>query len=99
MDAASKATRQKKRKVLVQKSNNITKPDLRRVARRGGCQRLANTIYSEARSALVDFLERTVGDVAVYAENAKRKTAIPDDVFLSLRRQGKLVYGGSARKK
>jgi len=73
--------------------SNITKPDIRRLARKAGCQRVAMTIYEDARSALTEFLEMILTDATVFTEYAKRKTVAPSDIILSLRRHGKVVYG------
>eukprot|EP00933_Yihiella_yeosuensis_P023310 TRINITY_DN18153_c1_g2_i1.p1 TRINITY_DN18153_c1_g2~~TRINITY_DN18153_c1_g2_i1.p1 ORF type:complete len:314 (+),score=104.40 TRINITY_DN18153_c1_g2_i1:49-942(+) len=72
---------------------NICRADLRRIARKAGCRRLAGTIYAEAREALAGFLEKVVGDAAVYTEYAQRKTVTPADIILGLRRQGRIHYG------
>eukprot|EP00930_Biecheleria_cincta_P074323 TRINITY_DN61534_c0_g1_i1.p1 TRINITY_DN61534_c0_g1~~TRINITY_DN61534_c0_g1_i1.p1 ORF type:complete len:239 (+),score=44.25 TRINITY_DN61534_c0_g1_i1:57-719(+) len=71
----------------------ISQPELRRLARRAGVQRMACTIYDEMRGALAGFLSEVVGDVTVYAEHGRRKTATPSDVVYSLRRRGKALYG------
>eukprot|EP00931_Biecheleriopsis_adriatica_P102978 TRINITY_DN77874_c0_g1_i1.p1 TRINITY_DN77874_c0_g1~~TRINITY_DN77874_c0_g1_i1.p1 ORF type:complete len:231 (-),score=71.32 TRINITY_DN77874_c0_g1_i1:44-700(-) len=76
-----------------QQLKGISKPDLRRLARKAGVQRMANTIYDEAREALAGFLGNVLGDTAVYTEHAKRKVVVPSDVLLSLRRRGKILYG------
>eukprot|EP00927_Polykrikos_kofoidii_P017401 TRINITY_DN17918_c0_g1_i1.p1 TRINITY_DN17918_c0_g1~~TRINITY_DN17918_c0_g1_i1.p1 ORF type:complete len:297 (+),score=33.08 TRINITY_DN17918_c0_g1_i1:96-986(+) len=70
----------------------MTKADLRRLARRAGCRRVAPTMLDEARKALRLFLSKVVGDVALYTEHAKRKVARPDDVVLSLRRHSRALY-------
>uniref|UniRef100_A0A7S1S822 Histone H4 n=1 Tax=Alexandrium catenella TaxID=2925 RepID=A0A7S1S822_ALECA len=80
-------------KVIRERTAGITQADMRRLARRAGCQRVAQTIYEEARSALSGFLEKVLKDVTVYTEYARRKTASPQDVILSLRRQGRIMYG------
>eukprot|EP00930_Biecheleria_cincta_P069514 TRINITY_DN57250_c0_g1_i1.p1 TRINITY_DN57250_c0_g1~~TRINITY_DN57250_c0_g1_i1.p1 ORF type:complete len:231 (+),score=47.84 TRINITY_DN57250_c0_g1_i1:45-695(+) len=73
--------------------SGISKPELRRLARRAGVQRMASTIYDEMRGALASFLSEVVDDVTVYAEYGRRKTATPSDVVYSLRRRGKALYG------
>lgn len=39
---------------------NISKPSIRRLARRGGVSRIANGIYDETRDILKDFLKDVV---------------------------------------
>lgn len=71
----------------------VTKGDVRRLARRAGVQRMAGTMYEEARLAMAGFLRVVLHDAAVFAEFARRKTIIPSDLLLSLRRQGRIFYG------
>mmetsp|Transcript_136383 Transcript_136383/g.192885 ORF Transcript_136383/g.192885 Transcript_136383/m.192885 type:complete len:200 (-) Transcript_136383:112-711(-) len=78
---------------IEQKSRGITKPDLRRLARRAGVQRVAGGIYDEVREVITGFLQKILRDAAVYAEHARRKTVVPMDVVLSLRRRGQALYG------
>jgi histone H4 len=48
----------------------ITKPDIRRLARRGGVKRISGNIYGEVREVLKAFLEKLL-DVSV--EGSTRK--------------------------
>ena len=54
----------------------ITKPAIRRLARRGGVKRISHQIYEETRNVLKGFLENVVRDAVVYTEHAKRKTVL-----------------------
>eukprot|EP00929_Paragymnodinium_shiwhaense_P030996 TRINITY_DN17466_c0_g1_i1.p1 TRINITY_DN17466_c0_g1~~TRINITY_DN17466_c0_g1_i1.p1 ORF type:complete len:309 (+),score=59.31 TRINITY_DN17466_c0_g1_i1:65-991(+) len=81
-------------KVIRDASSGITKADIRRLARRAGCQRMQATITEEARVALRGFLKKVLGDVIPYTEAAQRKTTSAMDVVHGLRRQGCTVYGG-----
>merc|ERR1712194_365220 len=47
----------------------ITKPAIRRLARRGGVKRISNQIYSEVRTELRIFLETTLRDAVTYCEH------------------------------
>ena len=58
----------------------ITKPAIRRLARRGGVKRISSYIYEETRAVLRGFLENVVRDSVVYTEHAKRKTVTALDV-------------------
>ena len=71
----------------------ISKPSIRRLARRGGVKRISGKVYDETRSALKDFLNRVVGDAFQYTQYAKRKTVTAMDVVYALKRQGYTVYG------
>ncbi|CAK9098571.1 Histone H4 [Durusdinium trenchii] len=72
---------------LQQNLKGITKPDLRRLARKAGVKRMSANIVEEMREVLSVFLQKLLSDVAVYAEHARRKTVTPFDVVLSLRRR------------
>ena len=81
------------RKVLRDNIQGVTKPAIRRLARRGGVKRLSGTIYDEARGVLKVFLETIIGDAVTYTEHARRKTVTAMDVVYALRRQGRTLYG------
>jgi len=74
----------------------ITKPAIRRLARRGGVKRINNMVYDETRGALKGFLERVLKDAVVYTAHANRKTVTTMDVVLALKNQGKTLYGYGA---
>jgi len=71
----------------------ITKPAIRRLARRGGVKRISALIYEESRNVLKTFLEAVIKDSVTYCEHAKRKTVTALDVVYALKRQGKTLYG------
>ena len=81
------------RKTLRESILGITKPAIRRLARRGGVKRISSYIYEETRSVLRNFLENVVRDSVVYTEHAKRKTVTALDVVYALKRQGRTLYG------
>ena len=62
------------RKVLRDNIQGITKPAIRRLARRGGVKRISGLIYEETRGVLKVFLENVIRDAVTYCEHAKRKT-------------------------
>ena len=66
------------RKVLRDNIDGITKPAIRRLARRG---------------VLKAFLQNIIRDAVTYTEHAKRKTVTCLDVVYALKRQGKTLYG------
>ena len=74
----------------------ITKPAIRRLARRGGVKRISAMIYEETRNVLKTFLENVVRDAVVYTEHARRKTVTAMDVVYALKRQGRSLYGFGA---
>jgi len=71
----------------------ITKPAIRRLARRGGVKRISTFIYDDSRAVLKNFLESVVRDSVTYTEHAKRKTVTALDVVYALKRQGRTLYG------
>ena len=74
----------------------ITKPAIRRLARRGGVKRISNLIYEETRNVLKSFLENIVRDSVTYTEHARRKTVTAMDVVYALKRHGRALYGFGA---
>nr|GEX89339.1 histone H4 [Tanacetum cinerariifolium] len=71
----------------------ITKPVIRRLARRGGVKRISGLIYEETRGVLKIFLENVIRDAVMYIEHARRKTVTAMDVVYALKRQGRTHYG------
>jgi len=83
----------KRRHVARENIQGITKPAIRRLARRGGVKRLSGLIYDETRNVLKAFLENIVRDSVTYTEHARRKTVTALDVVYALKRQGRTIYG------
>uniref|UniRef100_A0A0E0F0E7 Histone H4 n=1 Tax=Oryza meridionalis TaxID=40149 RepID=A0A0E0F0E7_9ORYZ len=71
------------RKVLRDNIQGITKPAIRRLARRGGVKRISGLIYEETRGVLKIFLENVIRDAVTYTEHARRKTVTAMDVKLA----------------
>jgi len=71
----------------------ITKPAIRRLARRGGVKRINGLVYEETRGCLKIFLKHVIRDAITYTEYAGRKTVTAQDVVHSLKRNGKTLYG------
>ena len=74
----------------------ITKPSIRRLARRGGVKRISGSVYHETRQILRTFLSHLVSDSVVHTVHADRKTVTAMDVVHALKRQGKTLYGFGA---
>jgi histone H4 len=83
-----------KRRRTVKRDNieGITKPAIRRLARRGGVKRLGGGTYGEVRGCLKKFLESVLKDTITYSEHAHRKTVTRNDVVYALKRQGRTIY-------
>ena len=59
------------RRVLRDTIQGITKPSIRRMARRGGVKRLSGLIYDESRGVLKSFLENVIKDAVVYTDHGE----------------------------
>merc|ERR1712168_840832 len=81
------------RKVLRDNIRGITKPAIRRLARRGGVKRISGLIYEETRGVIKQFIENVVRDAVTYTEYSRRKTVTALDVVYALKRQGRTIYG------
>ena len=81
------------RKVLRDNIQGVTKPAIRRLARRGGVKRISGLVYEETRGVLKVFLENVIRDAVQYTEHARRMTVTDMDVVYALKRQGKTLYG------
>jgi histone H4 len=71
----------------------ITKPSIRRLARRGGVKRISGLIYEETRQVLRLFLENVLKDAVCYCDHARRKTVTAMDILYALKRGGRTLYG------
>ncbi|KAG5933974.1 Histone H4, partial [Claviceps pazoutovae] len=81
------------RKILRDTIQGITKPAIRRLARRGGVKRISANIYPETRTALKERLEAILRLCVMYVEYRQAKTVTVHDVVCALRRFGKPIYG------
>ena len=73
-------------KALKETILGITKPAIRRLARRGGVKRISALVYDETRSVMRGFLEHVIRDAVTYTEHAKRKTVTAIDVVYALKK-------------
>lgn len=67
------------RKIFRDNIIGITKPAIRRLARRGGGKRISGLIYEETRGFLQIFLSNVIRDSVTYTEHARRKTVYAID--------------------
>ncbi|CAN8102167.1 unnamed protein product [Discula destructiva] len=81
------------RKIIRDTIRGITRPDIRRLARRGGVKRISAGIYPDIREALRARLWLILRDCATYVEYRQAKTVTVNDVIHSLRRIGRPIYG------
>ena len=81
------------RKVLRDNIREITKSDIRRLARRGGVKRISGLMQYEVQGVLKVFLENVIWDAVTYTQHARRKIVTAMDVVNALKRQGRTMYG------
>ncbi|KAJ7881208.1 histone-fold-containing protein, partial [Mycena leptocephala] len=85
------------RKILRDNIQGITKPAIRRLARRGGVKRISGLIYEETRGVLKIFLENVIRDSVTYTSTLSgSKTVTALDVVYALKRSGRTLYGFGA---
>ena len=71
----------------------ISKPEIRRLARRGGVKRISAGVYPEAEASLRMFLKNVLEKAVVYTEYGQRKTVTTMDVVMGLKAVGRTLYG------
>lgn len=81
------------KKLLRENIKGITKPAIRRLARRGGVKRISGLIYEETRGVLKVFLENVIKDAVHFTEYSRRKTVTAMDIVHALKRNGRTLYG------
>lgn len=79
--------------ILKEPAKGITKPAIRRLARRGGVKRISGLVYEETRTVLREFLFGIIKDATTYMDCARRKTVTALDVVFALKRAGRTLYG------
>lgn len=71
----------------------ITKPALRRIARRGGITRVSSDSYEVMNSALLSYLRTLLSKANTHVEHGKRKTVSVTDVAYALKHMGTRIMG------
>tara|TARA_B100000212_G_C27362753_1_gene528973 strand:- start:296 stop:685 length:390 start_codon:yes stop_codon:yes gene_type:complete len=71
----------------------ITRPAIRRIARRAGIKRINGDFYEETRGVLKAWLENKLGAALCYTSHARRSTLYPMDVVYALKRHNETIYG------
>ncbi|KAJ7065802.1 histone Octamer, chromosomal Protein, alpha carbons only [Mycena amicta] len=69
-----------------------TKSTFKRLARRGGVQRMAGGVYVESHGVLYPHLKELVRMTVLYANHSYRRTVKQEDVRRALRMQGARLY-------
>jgi len=86
-------SKMRRKRPLRDNIQGITKPAIRRLARRGGVKRISTKVYPVTRDVLTSFLGDIIKDAVTYMQYSKRKTITVDDVCYGLKRNGKTLYG------
>ncbi|GIZ41353.1 hypothetical protein CKM354_000465900 [Cercospora kikuchii] len=81
------------RKILRDNIQGVTKPAIRRLARRGGVKRISGDIYEALRVALKVRVTEILEKVCVALQYQKRKTITTIDVVSALNRLGSPITG------
>ncbi|EDV94030.1 GH23358 [Drosophila grimshawi] len=82
-------------KVLRDNIQGITKPAIRRLARRDGVKRISGLhLMKETRGVLKVFLENVIRDAVTYTEQCQEEgRSLPWMLSMRLKRQGRTLYG------
>jgi histone H4 len=83
----------RRRKVLSDNIQGVSRGAVTRLARRAGVKRINGLTYEETRSNLKVFLTQVIGRAVTYTEHARRKTVNAIDVIHALRGIGRPIYG------
>ncbi|KAI1162466.1 histone-fold-containing protein [Nemania serpens] len=81
------------RKILRDNILGITKPAIRRLARRGGVKRISGSIYEEVRHVMKERLQQVLKYCVTYTEYRQAKTVTVNDVLHALRHIGQPLWG------
>ena len=65
-----------------------------RIARRGGVKRMSDTVHTEMRNLLRNFVSELVQDAMVYTEYSRRRTMSAMDVVYALKHKGRMTLYG-----
>ncbi|CAB4395647.1 histone-fold-containing protein [Rhizophagus irregularis] len=90
---SAKVSAMRHRKLLRENIKAITRPAIRRMARRGGVKRISGEIYEIARTCIKDFVTDVLKDCVSYVEYERKKTVGVMEMLLALKRQGRTIYG------
>ena len=73
--------------------SRISKPAIKRLARKGGVVRIGSSVYDTTRQILKDFLEDIIRTAILFKEHARRRTITVQDVVHAAKRKGRPLYG------
>ena len=74
-------------RTLADNMRSISKPEIRRLARRGRVKRISGLIYEDIRGCLKWFFEDAIRDALAYTEHAKRNTVTAMGVVYAFKKK------------
>jgi len=93
----------KRHQKMVGKKNpteEITKSDIRRIARRAGALRINGTVFPAFRKVIGQaFMSYILHDAVLFMMHSKRKTIMESDIAHAFERAGQRITGGAADRK
>ena len=93
MGLGGKLGAKRHRKIVKDTIIGITKPAIRRLARRGGVKRISAQIYDDVRQVIKSRLEMILRNCIAYTEYRRVKTVTVKDVVFALKNLGTPIYG------
>lgn len=72
----------------------LTKPALKRLARRSGAKRVNGMVYDELRTITENYMEKILHDVAVLLEYSGHTTAAPKHLYTAMKLRGVHIAAG-----
>lgn len=90
---SAKGAAKRHKKTFRNEIKGISKPALRRLARRAGVKRISAAVYEDARSVVRSFIESVVYYSLLYRETYGRRTVSLKDVVNALKRRGAVLVG------
>jgi histone H4 len=74
----------------------LSKPAIKRLARRGGVKRIGGLVYPTTRNIARAFLSKMMRAAVIFADHTHRKTITAADIVYGLKRaHGTTVYGAA----
>ena len=73
--------------------DGISRPAIRRLARRSGVERISEKVYDVIRAHMSKYVFDVVRVAVLYKDHARRKTVFATDIVQALKKQGQSLYG------
>ena len=90
---------QRRRRILRDNIQGLTKPAFQRIARQAGVKRMSGLVYDELRGITKVHMENVIRASMTYMEHDRRKTLGLNDVLRGIEDQGdKLAFSNAMKK-